>query len=119
MIFEDFFWDSELLNNVTTAKIALGHDRKASVGGITLEKAHPIIIEEDVPVAEGEEPRKEIKFVMVHNGTIYDYEALAKKYIPDIDVKGMSDSQVIARILYYAGFDFTDEIKATNDLFSY
>lgn len=107
--FEVFFWTSELLNTTETARIALGHDRKASVGGISLEKAHPIIIEEDVPVAEGEEPRKEIKFVMIHNGTIYNYEELAKKYIPDIDIKGMSDSQVIARIMYYSGFNFLEE----------
>lgn len=103
--FEDFFWSSELLNSVDTAIIALGHDRKASVGGISLEKAHPIIITEPVKVAEGEEPREEIKFVMVHNGTIYNYEELAKKYIPDIDVKNMSDSQVLARLIYYSGYD--------------
>lgn len=107
--FEDFFWKSELLNNTKTAKIALGHDRKASVGGISLEKAHPIIIYESVPVAEGEEPREEVKFVLVHNGTIHNYEDLAKKYIPDIDIKGMSDSQVLARLLYYSGFDFLAE----------
>ena len=107
--FEDFFWSSELLNTTERARIALGHDRKASVGGITLEKAHPIVISEPVEVAEGEEPRQEIKFVMVHNGTIHNYEELAKKYIPDVDVKDMSDSQVIARIAYYAGYDFLAE----------
>lgn len=107
--FEDFFWDSDLLNNTERATIALGHDRKASVGGISLEKAHPIIIYEPVKVAEGEEPREEVKFVLVHNGTIHNYEALAKKYIPDIDIKGMSDSQVLARLLYYSGFEFLAE----------
>lgn len=102
--FEAFFWSSELLNNTKEALIALGHDRKASVGGITLEKAHPIIITE-----KDEEDHDVIKFVMIHNGTVHDYEALAKKYIPDIDIKGMSDSQVLARLLYYSGFDFLAE----------
>ena len=109
-LFEAFFWTSELLNNTNTATIALGHDRKASVGmPINLQNAHPIVIEEDVPVGEGEEPRKEIKFVMVHNGTIYNYKELAKKYIPNVDITGMTDSQVLARLLYYSGYDFLAE----------
>ena len=109
-LFESFFWTSDLLNNTASCKIALGHDRKASPGmAVNLQNAHPIIIEEDVPVAEGEEPRKEIKFVMVHNGTLYNHEELAKKYIPDIDVKNMTDSQIIARLLYYSGFDWLAE----------
>ena len=107
--FEDFFWDSELLRETKEANIALLHDRKASVGGISLEKAHPILIKEKVEVAEGEEPREEIKFVLIHNGTIHNYEDLAKKYIPNIDVKNLSDSQVIALLLYHSGFDFLAE----------
>ena len=46
-LFESFFWDSDLLNNTETCEIALGHDRKASVGGVTVEKAHPILIKND------------------------------------------------------------------------
>lgn len=107
--FEDFFWDSNLLNNTAVSKIALGHDRKASKGGISLDKAHPIIIKEPVKVGEGEEPKEEIKFVMVHNGTIHNEAELAKKYIPDIDIKDMSDSQILARLIYYSGFDFLAE----------
>lgn len=107
--FEDFFWSSDLLNNTENAIIALGHDRKASVGGISLEKAHPIILSEKIEGAEGEEPKEIIKFVLIHNGTIYNYEDLAKKYIPDIDIKDMSDSQVLARLLYYSGYDFLAE----------
>lgn len=103
--FEDFFWSSELLNTIETATIALGHDRKASVGGVSLDKAHPIIIKEKVEGTDEEV----IKFVLVHNGTIHNYEDLAKKYIPDVDIKNMSDSQVIARLLYYAGFDWLAE----------
>lgn len=107
-LFENFFWSSELLNTVENARIALGHDRKASVGGISLEKAHPIVVTETIEI-EGKEPKEEVKFVLIHNGTIYNYEELAKKYIPDIDIKGMSDSQVIARLLYYSGYDWLAE----------
>ena len=95
-LFENFFWDSELINNTDTCEIALGHDRKASVGAITVEKAHPILIKND---------KGEVDFALVHNGTIYNYEALAKEYIPDIDCKGLSDSQVLALIIYHKGFD--------------
>ena len=85
------------------------HDRKASVGGVSLEKAHPIIIKEKVEVPEGEEPKEEVKFVFIHNGTIHNYEELAKKYIPDIKITGLSDSQVLALLIYYSGFDFLSE----------
>ena len=95
-LFEDFFWDSELLNNTTECQIALGHDRKASVGGVTVEKAHPILIKDK---------NDNVVFAFIHNGTIYNYEKLAKEYIPDIDCSKYSDSQVLASIIYYKGFD--------------
>ena len=108
--FEDFFWDSELLNNTATARFALGHDRKASVGmPVNLKNAHPIIITEPIQNDDNSKPEEEIKFVMVHNGTIYNYKTLAKKYIPDVDITDMTDSQVLARLIYYSGFDFLAE----------
>ena len=108
--FEDFFWTSDLLNNTGISKIALGHCRKASPGmAVNLQNAHPIVIEEDVQVAEGEAPRREVKFVLVHNGTLYNHEKLAKKYIPDVNVTGMTDSQIIARLIYYSGWDWLAE----------
>jgi glucosamine 6-phosphate synthetase-like amidotransferase/phosphosugar isomerase protein len=99
-LFENFFWDCDLLNNTEVCEIALGHDRKASIGGITVEKAHPILIKND----EGK-----IEFVLIHNGTIHNYEELAKEYIPDIDCSKMSDSQVLALILYHKGFEVLDK----------
>lgn len=94
--FENFFWTSKLLQETLTCQVALGHDRKASIGGITLEKAHPIVIKND---------KDEIEFVLVHNGTIHNYENLAEKYLPKKNVDGLSDSQVLALILYNKGFD--------------
>jgi hypothetical protein len=101
-LFENFFWDSKLINNTEVCQVALGHDRKASVGAVTIEKAHPIIIKNK----EGN-----TDFVLIHNGTIHNYEDLAKKYIPNIDYKNYSDSQVLALILYYKGFDVLSEYQ--------
>lgn len=101
-LFADFWSTSEILKNTSKCTIAMGHCRKASVGGIGLrdEKAQPVVLKND----EGK-----IEFVLTHNGTIKNYEELAKKYIPDIDIKGLTDSQVMARIFYHAGYDVLGE----------
>lgn len=98
--FENFFEDSKLLKNTEECQIAFGHCRKASIGGISLETAQPVVLysKEGIP-----------EFVVMHNGTIYNSSELAKKYIPDIDIKGMTDSQVMARIFYYKGYDVLSE----------
>lgn len=98
--FEDFFLQSELLNDTERATIALGHCRKASVGAINLATAQPIVIQDE---------NNNTKFVVIHNGTIYNYKELAEKYIPDIDITGLTDSQVMARIFYYKGYDVLSE----------
>ena len=99
-LFENFFWDSDLLNDTTNCQIALGHDRKASVGAVTLEKAHPILIKND---------KGDVDFALIHNGTLHNYEDLAKKYISDINYSKLSDSQILALILYHKGFDVLSE----------
>lgn len=99
-LFYSFFPKSRLLDTVTHAQIALGHCRKASVGAINAANAQPVVI-------KGEDG--EVKFVLIHNGTIINYQELAKKYIPNVDVKGMTDSQVMARIIYHSGFGVLGE----------
>ena len=104
VLFSDFFLKSELLEDTKEFNIALGHCRKASPGmGISPEKAQPVIL-------TGKES-KEVKFVLIHNGTIHNYEDLAKKYIPKVDIKGLTDSQVMARIFYYKGYDVLSEYR--------
>lgn len=98
-LYQNFFLDSEILKKTKDCKIAFGHCRKTSVGKTSLETAQPVVIKEG----------DEIKYVLMHNGTIYNYEELAKKYIPDIDIKGMTDSQVMARIFYHKGYDALSE----------
>lgn len=89
-----------ILGGIKKSKIALGHCRKASVGAINEKTAQPVII-------KGENGNPE--FVVIHNGTIHNFEELAKKHIPEIDITGMTDSQVMAHIFYHKGYDVLSE----------
>lgn len=99
-LYSKFHKKSILLNETSKCKIALGHCRKASVGNISLETAQPVVLYND---------KGGIEFVVIHNGTIHNYESLAEKYIPFVDIKGMTDSQVMTRIFYYKGYDVLNE----------
>ena len=99
-LFQDFFTKSVVLQNTHYSTIALGHCRKASVGAINMSTAQPVVIQNE---------NNETEFVVLHNGTIHNYQDLAEKYIPDVDIKGMTDSQVMARIFYYKGYDVLEE----------
>lgn len=99
-LFINFFRDSILLDTVTECKVALGHCRKASVGKVDIKTAQPVVIGSK---------ENAVDFVLIHNGTIYNYQELAKKYIPEVDIEGLTDSQVMALIFYYKGYDCLDE----------
>ena len=99
-LFINFFRDSLILNDVAECKIALGHCRKASVGNVSIETAQPVVLYNE---------NNEIDYVLIHNGTIYNYKELAQKYIPEVDIEGLTDSQVMARIFYHKGYDALDE----------
>lgn len=98
--YSNFFKTSKLLKATKKCSIALGHCRKASVGVINETTAQPIVLTND----DGK-----IEFVVMHNGTIYNYKELARKYIPEIDITNLTDSQVMARIFYYKGYDVLNE----------
>lgn len=99
-LFISFFRGSKVLNQVTDCKVALGHCRKASIGKVSLETAQPVVLYNDSGAVD---------YVLIHNGTIHNYKELAKKYIPEIDIDGLTDSQVMARIFYHKGYDALDE----------
>ena len=101
--FLDFMVKSDLLENTKKCKIAFGHCRKTSVGTTSLETAQPVVIKED----------NVIKYVLMHNGTIYNIEQLAKKYVPELDINGMSDSQVMARIFYAGHYEALKEYNGS------
>lgn len=97
--FSAYFQDSKFLEETEQSTIALVHCRKASVGVISEKTAQPVVI------TNGDK----VEFVLMHNGTIYNYEKLAAKYIPDVNITGMTDSQVMAHIFYHAGYAALNE----------
>lgn len=99
-LFYDFFQESKVLKKVSKCKIALGHCRKASVGAINASTAQPVVIKNS---------KGEVQFVLMHNGTIVNYKELARKYIPDIDIKEMTDSQVMAQLFFHEGYHVLKE----------
>lgn len=100
--FQNFMFDSKLLQKTNSSKIALLHCRKASVGTISEKTAQPVVLKDKAG---------NVLYVLMHNGTIYNYKELAKKYIPGVNIDGMTDSQVMARIFYYKGYDALDEYQ--------
>lgn len=91
-----FSLNSDLLKSTKEAEIAIGHCRKASVGGKDERLVQPYCIRDK----DGN-----IEFVLIHNGTIKNHDDLAKKYLSDIDTRGMNDSQIMGEIFYRKGYD--------------
>lgn len=97
----------ELFRNFTTsinypksASIALVHCRKASPGyPVNLDQAQPVVIRRD----------NKIEFVLMHNGTILNIKELSNKYLPELNTLGMSDSQILAEIIYRHGYNVLEE----------
>lgn len=97
----------ELFRNFTTsinypksASIALLHCRKASPGyPVNLDQAQPVVIRHD----------NKVEFVLMHNGTIFNIRELSAKYLPGFDTLNMSDSQILAEIIYRHGYDVLEE----------
>lgn len=100
-LFQDFFYDNDWLYSIKKSSVAFLHCRKASVGVINETTAQPVVIKEN----------NVVKYVLMHNGTIHNYKELAKKYIPNIDITEMTDSQVMAHIFYFNGYDSLTEYE--------
>ena len=100
-LYKDFYKKSKLINSISKGQVILGHCRKASVGVINEKTAQPVIVYK--------ENSDDILGVLIHNGTIVNYVQLAKKYIPEVDITGKTDSQVLAIIISRKGFDFISE----------
>lgn len=101
-LFKNFMLKSKVLEEFRgkDVSIAIGHCRKASVGAVNEANAQPVILKDENGNPE---------FVLIHNGTIKNYGELAKKYIPETDIKDMTDSQIMARIFYKAGYNVLSE----------
>lgn len=98
--FSNYFLSSDLLDNTNKAMVAMVHCRKASIGKISKETAQPVVLTDK---------NGKVLYVLMHNGTIYNYRELAEKYIPKIDITGMTDSQVMARIFFNCGYKALEE----------
>lgn len=104
--FEAFYDQSEILKRIKKAQILIGHDRKASVGGISDEKLQPVCIyNQDNP--------QQIDFVLMHNGTILNHTELAQKYLSMDKATSdkLTDSQIMARIIAIHGFGVFSEYE--------
>jgi hypothetical protein len=101
-LFKDFMLESKVLEEFRgkDVSVAIGHCRKASVGAVNEANAQPVIIKDENGNPE---------FVLIHNGTIRNHDELAKKYVPELDTKDMTDSQIMARIFYKAGYQVLSE----------
>lgn len=99
-LFSSYFLDSKLLYGTEKSTVALVHCRKASVGKISAETAQPVVLTDK---------KGKVLYVLMHNGTIHNYEELAKKYIPEVNIEGMTDSQVMARIFFHSGYNALKE----------
>lgn len=79
----------------------LGHARKTSVGKSILENTHPF----------GHGDYKDgFEVILTHNGTIHNYEDLAKKY--NIDIEGGTDSYMLSKFLHE---DFNTFLKILSE----
>lgn len=88
--------------NSEPSHIALGHTRKASVGVISEATAQPVVL--NIPDSPDGG-----RFIMVHNGTLYNHEALADKY--GVTKIGKSDSMILAEILMNHGTQVLKEYE--------
>lgn len=104
--FEAFYDKSNVLKECKEAEVMLGHDRKASVGGVSNEKLQPVTITND---------NGDVDFVLLHNGTINNHTELAAKYLSmsKEDSDKLTDSQIMARIIYIHGFSVFAEYIGT------
>lgn len=89
--------------------VIIGHDRKTSVGANTLINTQPIVLVDK---------EENIAYVHAHNGTIGNYEELAKKHNISLE-NAESDSIAIAKLIEYVGFEILAEYEGTGAFVMY
>jgi hypothetical protein len=102
--YEDFIVNGGYMPPVDIP-VVIGHTRKASVGVVNENNAHPFGFG-DIRDEQGE---RRFEFVGCHNGTLYNHEELGKKYGVETTireeeynhfVRNKVDSEILLEILY-------------------
>lgn len=89
--------------------VIIGHDRKVSVGYLTIDNAQPVVLETE---------EQNICYVQAHNGTITNYRELAKRYNLTIEA-GESDSIILAKLIDRVGWSILQEYEGSAALVMY
>ena len=90
-IYRDFLANKSY-DNPMTVPIVLGHTRAKSVGTIDPANAHPFGFGESQITLPGS-----YAFIGMHNGTLYNYEALAKKYKVNPEAQELQNNKYVTR----------------------
>lgn len=91
-------------------RVIIGHTRKASAGyAINEVNTQPVVLRRTQD--------KEVVFVLAHNGTIYNIDELATKY--NVNIGNVSDSLILAHIIYNHGFGVLSEYIGSASLVIY
>lgn len=88
-----FYFKSEVFGDIDHKGYGIAHSRKSSVGGNSIDNAHPVVV--------GEEGNKT---VFVHNGTLYHWRELAKHLGYEADDYEV-DSQFLAKAVHDGNAD--------------
>lgn len=93
------FIESGINLDFEDTKIAIGHCRKASIGGIGHAQAQPVVIRNK---------SGNIIFSMIHNGTLINYKELANKYNVNFHPEE-TDSQIFCKTVFRVGYKVLKE----------